>query len=246
MTEREELANLRMIFDGLAIDDPHSIVRAEALRQARVLLFAALAPTEEPDDARPPPTQGPDEKTLATWERNAQAGIGLGPNVALTLIAALCKARAQAQVAEAALADLADAAEPHQCLVARLGEGTLECRHDSPCAACRVTHRIAQAERERDDLRAQLVGFSDILDVLRGAQQDGAEARLLLMRIERDEARAEVERLRASLRLLDEELSDDGTGRGLGETLPLTYHMPPSTRTRLRRCIREALKGGAT
>lgn len=30
---------------------------------------------------------------------------------------------------------------PHQCLVARLGEGTLECRTEALCAACRIAAR---------------------------------------------------------------------------------------------------------
>lgn len=51
-------------------------------------------------------------------------------------------------VTAAALQDLADDKENVQCLVARLGEGTLECRHDRKCNACIVAERIAKLERE--------------------------------------------------------------------------------------------------
>lgn len=57
--------------------------------------------------------------------------------------------RYKTQRAEVALEDLASGAAHVQCLVARIGEMTSECRIDELCAACRARMRArATAERE--------------------------------------------------------------------------------------------------
>ena len=84
-------------------------------------------------------------------------------NAAPALCAALAQAERERALAREALRHVADGTEPRQCLGARLGEGTLECRHDDPCAACRVAYRIAQVERERDEACGALVEARRVL-----------------------------------------------------------------------------------
>jgi hypothetical protein len=56
----------------------------------------------------------------------------------LAILDALDEAERRLRVAEAALKDRAMGSPVPQCLVARLGEGTLECDATRPCASCRL------------------------------------------------------------------------------------------------------------
>jgi DNA-binding transcriptional MerR regulator len=57
-----------------------------------------------------------------------------------------------------ALDDLARDRVPHQCLVARPGEGTLECRAESLCAACVIAGKMVELRKRAEQAEVQLAG----------------------------------------------------------------------------------------
>ena len=86
--------------------------------------------------------------------------------------------RVRAEKAEAALDDIATNGAIVQCIVAHLGEGTMECRHDRVCVACRAGARVDRLRAVADatvfhvaqlrHLYAQMVA-GDVLDARRAA-----------------------------------------------------------------------------